>query len=371
MTGSDGEEPEVNFTPSARMTSARAAGGAAAAGVPAGARPASSGPEAAARARWASACSQVRAQLTADHAVPGRRGLQLCLALTWLLDAALQYQPFMFRPSFVTTIIEPAAAGNPGFVTSTTSWASQLMLHQVALSNAVFATIQLVIAAGLLCRRTVRPALVLSICWALSVWWLGEGLGGILTGASPVAGLPGAALLYVLIAILLWPSAAQPGPSAVRPAGQPASVAAASPAGATASKIAWLAIWGSFAHYLLLPANRAPDAISRLLSDADGQPGWVAAVLRSLSGAAAHRGPEISVVLAVLCAGIALAVLAGPLVRPALALAAALGIMLFIAQGLGGILTGQGTDPGTGPLLILLAACYLPRQARSVIPGHG
>ncbi|HEY2551711.1 MAG TPA: hypothetical protein VGI64_14165 [Streptosporangiaceae bacterium] len=352
----------MNSTPSARTTSARAASSAAAAGVPAGSRLGQAGPDAAVTSRWASACSQIRAQLTADDAVPGRRCLQLCLALAWLLDAALQYQPFMFRPSFVTTIIEPAVAGNPGLVTSTAGWASQLMLHQVALSNAVFATIQLVIAVGLLCRRTVRPALVLSICWALAIWWLGEGMGGVLTGLSPLAGVPGAALLYALIAILVWPS--PPGP-----AGRTTSVAGAGPAGGTAAKIAWLAVWGCLAHYLLLPANRAPEAISQVLSDTDGQPRWLAAVLRGLSEAAAHHGPEISVVLAVLCVGIGLALLARSLVRPALVLAAALGIMLFIAQGLGGILTGQGTDPGTGPLLILLAACYLPRRARQPAPG--
>jgi hypothetical protein len=35
--------------------------------------------------------------------------LQICLGLLWLLDAALQYQPFMFGPGFVTDGIEPAA----------------------------------------------------------------------------------------------------------------------------------------------------------------------------------------------------------------------------------------------------------------------
>jgi hypothetical protein len=31
-----------------------------------------------------------------------------------------------------------------------------------------------------------------------------------------------------------------------------------------------------------------------------------------------------------------------------------------LAENLGGILTGQGTDPNTGPLLILLAFAYWP-----------
>ena len=67
--------------------------------------------------RWRSLRDQLPGEFTADQRVPGRRGLQLCLGLIWLLDAALQFQPFMFRPLFVTSVIEPAAAGNPAFVT--------------------------------------------------------------------------------------------------------------------------------------------------------------------------------------------------------------------------------------------------------------
>lgn len=311
------------------------------------------------RSRWKSARGRVRVECAADPCAPGSRGVQLCLGLIWLLDAALQYQPFMFRPSFVTAVIEPAAAGNPGFVLASVSWASQLMLQHVALSNAIFATIQLLIAIGLFARRTVRPALALSIVWALSVWWFGESLGGVLTGASPLAGVPGAALLYALIAVLAWP------PSR-RTAGQPMSVASAGPAGGTAATLAWIALWGGFAHYLLLPANRAPNAISGILLPLNGQPAWLAAIMTSLSRATAHHGLLISVVLTILCISVALGILARPLIRPALALAAALGILFWIAQGLGGVLTGQGTDPGTGPVLVLLAACYLPRRTRQL-----
>ncbi len=314
------------------------------------------------QSRWQWAYDQVRNQCAADPAAPGRRGLQLCIGFVWLLDAALQYQPFMFRPSFVTMIIEAAATGNPPFVTASVSWASHLMLHQVPVFNAAFATVQLLIAVGLFVRRAVKPALALSIVWALSVWWFGESFGGILIGSSPLAGMPGAALLYALIAVLVWPSSRKPG--------QLTSVATAGPAGATAAKIVWIALWGGFAHYLLLPANRAPDAISQLFSHTDGQPGWITAVMTGLARATDHRGVEISVALAILCAGIALAVLAERLLRPALVLAAMSGLLFWIAEGLGGIFTGQGTDPSTGPLLILLAACYLPRRAQQSGPNQ-
>jgi hypothetical protein len=293
-------------------------------------------------------------QLAADQTTPGRRGLQLCLGLIWLLDAALQYQPFMFGPAFVTQTIEPAAAGNPHWVTSSVTWASQVMLHHIALFNAVFASVQLLIAAGLLFRRTVRPALALSIIWAAFVWWFGESLGGILTGSTPLAGVPGAVLLYALIAVLLWPTTRVPS-------GRLTSAATASPVGATAAELAWLVLWGSFAYYLLLPANRAPDAISALLAHTDDQPGWITAIMNGFSRTADHRGLAISIVLAILCAAVASASLARPLLRPALVLAIVLGLLFWITQGFGGMFTGQGTDPNSGPLLILLAACFWPR----------
>jgi hypothetical protein len=137
---------------------------------------------------------------------PTRRALQLVLGMVWLLDAALQFQPYMFNSNFVTKTIEPTAAGDPGVVAGPVLWAAHVIAHHVALYNAVFATIQLVIAAGFFARRTVRPALAASMVWAVFVWWFGEGLGGILTGGSPLVGAPGAVLLYALIALLRWPA---------------------------------------------------------------------------------------------------------------------------------------------------------------------
>jgi hypothetical protein len=37
------------------------------------------------------------------------RRLQVALGLIWLLDAALQYQPFMFGRGFATDVVLPSA----------------------------------------------------------------------------------------------------------------------------------------------------------------------------------------------------------------------------------------------------------------------
>lgn len=336
----------------------------------------------------------------AVFALPARRLLQLVLGMIWLLDAALQYQPYMFSRSFVTQIIEPAAAGNPGAVAHSVTWAAHLMLHHLAWYNAVFATVQLVIALGILYRPTVRLALSASIVWALFVWWFGEGLGGVLAGATPVMGAPGGVVLYAVIALLVWPERASTGggPAASslaaqslaaesQAAGSLAAESSAPSGGASAEPTAfggligrpgalavWLALWGSFTWYLLLPGNRSPSAMGATVGAmAAGEPGWIQSVETDLGQALNHHGTEVSVVLAVLCALVALGPWSSRTQRPAVLVAVLLGAAIWVAEAFGGIFTGAGTDPNSGLLLILLACCYWPTRSRSSggSPGAG
>jgi hypothetical protein len=293
-----------------------------------------------------------------NRAVPGRRGLRIALGLLWLLDAALQFQPYMFTPFFVTQQIQLSSDGSPGIVAAPVNWASHLMLAHIAVYNAIFATIQLLIALGIFFPRTLRLALAASIAWSLGVWWFGESLGGIFAGASPLAGFPGGVILYALIAVLLWPRAPSPSPS---PSREPASPGYSGLLRPWAAIMAWVVLWGSFGYSLLLPDNRDPAAIGEMFASTDAQPGWIVAVMNGLSRLTAGQGGWISVILAIACAAAAVGVLFRPTIKPALALAVALAAFIWIAEGLGGIFTGQGTDPNTGPLLALLAACYWPR----------
>lgn len=292
-----------------------------------------------------------------------RRWLQIGLGVAWLLDAALQYQPYMFTGRFITQTLEPAGMGSPGIVSSSIMGTGQILLSHEVVFNAIFATIQLLLGAGLLWRRTVRAALAGTIIWALSIWWLGEGLGGLLTGmASPVTGAPGGALLYAFIAVLVWPSAARE--AAGDQAGR--SVATGSRLG-SAAIIAWVVFWLGSAALLLQPANLArralPDAIA---GQADGEPRWIAAMDRGVAGAIGQNGVAVTVALAVIFVIIAAGLLVPRLSTPTviLAIVAAIAIGL-VGQDLGGIFTGQGTDPGSGPLLILLAVAYLSQRTRN------
>jgi hypothetical protein len=89
--------------------------------------------------------------------------LQLALGVWWIIDAGLQLQPAMFTARFAREVIRSAAEGQPGFVAAPIHLASHIILWAPGAFNAGFALIQLAIGVGLLFRRTVRPALVLSV----------------------------------------------------------------------------------------------------------------------------------------------------------------------------------------------------------------
>jgi hypothetical protein len=285
-----------------------------------------------------------------------RRALQLGLAAIWLLDGVLQYQSFMYTKAF-GQMLAATAPGNPSVIARPITWDATLVEHHLVLLNTIFATIQLLLGLGIAFRPTVRIALAASIAWAIAVWWLGEGLGGILDGgASPLNGAPGAVIIYALIAVLLWP--------ADRDAS--ARFVAARAVGAHVARALWLVLWLSLAYFALTPANRAPQAVNGMIAGMDsGEPGWLSAIERGGASLVANHGLAASVVLAVALAVIAVGVyLPRPLARATLALAIVVALVIWVvAEAFGGILAGGGTDPNSGPLLVLLALAYWPLRA--------
>ena len=294
-----------------------------------------------------------------------RRGIQVALGAAWLADGALQLQPIMFTRGFVTQILMPATMGSPAGVSGPALAFSRLVLHDPAGWDAAFAATQLLLGAGLLWRRSVRAALAASIGWALAVWWFGESLGGVLSGsASPITGAPGAVILYALLAVAAWP---RRGP------GRPGeSVAAGSPLRRGGAGVAWLLLWASAAYFLRQPANRTPLALHNALAGlAAGEPGWLAGVDRAVAGAVGSHGAAVTIALAAACLAIGAGVLWRGTARPALILSVAVALAIWVlGENFGGLLTGQATDPNSGPLLILLAAAYWPARRGRAAAGH-
>ena len=134
----------------------------------------------------------------------------------------------------------------------------------------------------------------------------------------------------------------------------------------------WLVVWLGLAALALLPASRAPRAISGAISGlASGQPAWLAWIDNHLASALAGHGLPASIVLAAVFAVVALGiVLPVPARRAAIVLAVTAAAVLWLAQGLGGMLTGSATDPNSGPLLALLALACWPLTVPAWLPGR-
>ena len=284
-----------------------------------------------------------------------QRTFQLLLATVWLLDAVLQLQPFMFTrgSNGFSGMINGLAAGNPGWVSRTITWNGSIIYHQPILTNTAFALIQFVIAFGIVWKRSLKPALVLSIVWSLGVWWFGEGAGGIFQGgATPFGGGPGGVLFYAVLAVLLWPGGGSDTP-----------FVAARTVGVQAARWIWVAVWGLLAVLALVGSGRSPQALHDLVAGLDsGQPGWLGHVDRISESFFLHHGTAAAMLLALLCVVVAVGVFLPVAVRQVTLVAA---MVVFAAiwvavQNFGGILAGGATDPNSGLLVILLALVYWP-----------
>jgi hypothetical protein len=273
-----------------------------------------------------------------------RRDLQVGLGVLWLLDGALQAQPFMFTRSFAAQLIAATGQGQPGVVSGPVHLASVIIAAHPFAWNLFFAGVQVLLGVGLLVRRSARVTLIASIGWALGVWYLGEGLSGLAGGhASLLTGAPGSALLYAVIAAAAWPRGR------------------ADQAPARWLVWAWALVWVGGAVLQLLPGQNTGQDLSSLLTTAAGQgphslAGFdtSAANLVSRNGALAVYGLAAAEIL----------VGVGALVRRTRAWALVIGLLLIIAiwaigQGLGLLFSGQATDPNSGPLIAMMAVALL------------
>ena len=293
--------------------------------------------------------------MTADtSAQPARRitarTIQVGLGIIWLADGLLQLQPKMFGTAFASGVILPSAHGQPAIISSVITHTAHLVGTQPVLTDLVFAGIQLLIGAGLLIREAVKPALMLSFVWALGVWSLGEGFGGLFNGtAMPLNGAPGAALLYLAIGLLVWPKRV--------PRDAHAPAAAEGPLGEGGGIALWAMVWCGFGLLWLLPASSNSGALSGALKDAaSGEPGWLAHLQLSVAHSVGNGGGSVALVAAFLSFFVGV----GPILfrRNAIFLVVGVAMALdfwVLGQAFGQVFTGMATDPDTGPLLVLLA----------------
>ena len=221
---------------------------------------------------------------------------------------------------------------------------ARLLTTGYSVWNAAFASLQVAIGAGLIWGRgrTVGWARGISIVWALGVWTIGEGIGGLfMGGTSLLTGAPGR------------------GPS-LRHRGRGDLAALASGRGRVGPH-GWWCGWGrrcwSGRRPTTPPACRPPRSPMAASVNRDRSAGLDRAVGHVLVG----QGAAFAAVLGVVAVLVGLGVLWERTRRGALVTGMVVAAFVGLAgQDLGQVLTGQGTDPGTGPLLILLAVTLWP-----------
>ena len=286
-----------------------------------------------------------------------RRHLEIALGVLWLVDGGLQFQPYMFGHEFFAGILGMANMGLPGPLSNADYRLAALLIAHPTVWNTIFASLQVGIGAGLIWGkgRLKTAARLLSVLWALSVWIVGEGVGGLFMGGTSIlTGAPGAALLYAILAVATWPTVLPSPPAPGRP-----------PRRKRLLSTAWVLIWVGSASLELEPVNRAAGVPgAQIANGANNEPAFVASFDGAIGHALSGYGATVAALLAGLAVFAGLGVLSVRTRRVALVAGVAVAVFAGLAgQNLGGILTRTGTDPGTGPLLVLLAISLWPAAA--------
>ena len=277
----------------------------------------------------------VRSHAFADS----RRTIQVWLGLLWVLDGALQFQSFMYGRGFIAAL-KATGVGQPPWVSDSVNWAASTVQSQQALMNTTFALVQIAIGLGLLHRRTVKPALAASFAWAVIVWWFGEGFGMLFMQMStPLSGAPGAAILYLLVGLIVWPGE--------RPGGL---------LGVRGARLMWAGLWLVMGWLWLGAAGTSPHALSQAIHGAPSGIGSLASIQQWFATATDGHGLVIGLALAGASAAIGVAVVRNRHARAFLFLSICINLVFWVVgQGFGGMFAGGATDPNSAPLFVLLA----------------
>jgi hypothetical protein len=283
------------------------------------------------------------------------RGIQIALGVIWLIAGILQFQSFMYTHGVITEVFAPAAEHQWSIVGDPMKTIDNFYGHDLTLWNTLAAEIQCAIGLGLiLSKKTVKPALIVSFGWALSVWWFGEGFGGLTstTLPSPLTGAPGGVILYAIIGLLVYPTSKRGGRS-------PADLG---PLGDRGGLYAWSGLWTMSAGLWLVNVNRAKDATHEMIRTmSEASPHWLAKFQTSIGNHTQGHGATIAIVLAIVSLAVAIGVWT-PLRWPTLTVGIVVSLAYWVfGQSLGGpFWIGNATDVNAGPLFALLAVVLFP-----------
>ena len=282
-----------------------------------------------------------------------RKRLGQLLGLFWLIDGFLQLQPKMFTMDMVNSVMVPTVQSQPSLVAANLQLIIQVTTQHLVLVNLTIALVQILLGLSLLflSERGVKVAILVSIVWALMVWYGGEGMSMLLTGqGSVLTGAPGAILLYPLLGLVVYPRNICVGSVLSR------------------LQLRWIlaGFWVFSALLQLQPYWWQSGQISRQIGNMVGQGGingvlvdpilqWFSNITGSI-----EIPLNIALIAVFLALAMALFIVKNEHVRPVLVASIVVSLLLWYgAQGFGMIFTGMATDFNSGLLLVVIAlACW-------------
>jgi len=288
--------------------------------------------------------------------------LRRIVGLLWLIDGLLQLQPAMFTMNMINGIMAPVSQGQPAPIAANLKWIIAFTTQNLVPINWGIVLLQVVLGLCFISGRWVKAAAVVSVVWALVVWYAGEGMSMLFTGqGSALTGAPGSVLLYALLTLIFfldWGDSDKDSASS-----------------RSRRQVRWAlaAFWGFAGLLQLQPywwqAKQISGVIGGLYS-----PGTLSGVLVDPSlhwAARVTSGIEVPlnlVLVAVfLIVGLGLFFARPAQLKPWLIASIALSLIIWwFSQDLGMALTGMATDPNSGPLLVLLAGTCWTTAPRSV-----
>jgi cytochrome oxidase Cu insertion factor (SCO1/SenC/PrrC family) len=301
---------------------------------------------------------------------PARRVLRIGFGVLWLLDGALQIQSHM-PLGLPENVVAPSAQGSPAWLVSVVHWGLRVWENHPVQAAVAAVWIQLGLGLWLLLvvrGRWSRIGGAVSVGWALSVWVLGESMGGTLaSGASWMFGAPGAALFYALAGALLalpertWHN-------------QRLGRRLLTGFGVYFIAMAVLQAWPGNGFWTA-GASGALPAMAAEMSETP-QPHAIAQVVAHFGSFAAEHAVLVNAFVVAALGMIGLALLSGRRRAARMAVGAALVLCLadwVLVQDFG-VFGGVGTDPNSAiPTLLVLFASYLalvrPAVATAPVPA--
>jgi hypothetical protein len=293
--------------------------------------------------------------------------LRQILGVLWLIDGLLQLQPQMFTLNMINGVMAPIAQGQPGPIAGNLQLIISVVTHNLILINLLIAGVQILIGVLLITGFWVRGTVVISIIWALVVWYGGEGMSMLFTGqGSILSGAPGAVLLYPIIGLLVYPRDISAGSSS--------KSANSADENGLISRLQFRWIFAGFWIFCgllqLQPFWWQPEQISQAIGAMVGAGGLnvflVDPVLTGLAHSTTSLEIPLNILLIVICLGLGVgfALVKEEYLRPVLIASLIVSVLIwYVAQGFGMIFTGMATDFNSGLLLVVMTLACWPGAA--------